>query len=58
MFNLLGENLIPINIFKRPPNYGKTAIEIPEDCAGGLKRAAKDEDGDLSSFVLEAMQGV
>ena len=33
----------------------KAAIEIPEDYFSGLKRAAKDEDGDLSSFVLEAM---
>ena len=33
----------------------KAAIEIPEDYLSGLKRAAKDEDGDLSSFVLEAM---
>ena len=33
----------------------KAAIEIPEDYLSGLKLAAKDEDGDLSSFVLEAM---
>ena len=33
----------------------KAAIEIPDDYLKGLKRAAKDEDGDLSNFVLEAM---
>lgn len=33
----------------------KAAIEIPEDYLDGLKAAARTEDGDLSSFVLEAM---
>ena len=33
----------------------QAAIEIPEDYLNGLKWAAEDEDGDLSSFVLEAM---
>jgi L(+)-tartrate dehydratase alpha subunit len=33
----------------------KAAIEIPEDYLGGLKEAANTEEGDLSSFVLEAM---
>jgi L(+)-tartrate dehydratase alpha subunit len=33
----------------------KAAIEIPEDYLEGLKRAAETEDGDLSSFVLQAM---
>ena len=33
----------------------KAAIEIPDDYLKGLKRAAKDEDGDLSNFVLAAM---
>lgn len=33
----------------------KAAIEIPDDYLAGLKRAAADEDGDLSSFVLQAM---
>ncbi|MGB0504611.1 MAG: fumarate hydratase [Pikeienuella sp.] len=33
----------------------KAAIEIPEDYLNGLKKAAETEDGDLSSFVLEAM---
>ena len=33
----------------------KAAIEIPEDYLTGLKQAATAEDGDLSSFVLEAM---
>ncbi|MEL7281035.1 MAG: fumarate hydratase [Pseudomonadota bacterium] len=33
----------------------KAAIEIPQDYLDGLKAAAKTEDGDLSSFVLQAM---
>jgi len=33
----------------------KAAVEIPGDYLEGLKEAAKTEDGDLSSFVLEAM---
>jgi L(+)-tartrate dehydratase alpha subunit len=33
----------------------EAAVEIPDDYLEGLKEAAKTEDGDLSSFVLEAM---
>ena len=33
----------------------KAAIEIPQDYLDGLKAAAETEDGDLSSFVLQAM---
>ena len=33
----------------------KAASEIPEDYLDGLKQAADVEDGDLSSFVLQAM---
>ena len=33
----------------------KAAIEIPDDYLEGLKQAAEAEDGDLSSFVLDAM---
>ena len=33
----------------------KAAIEIPQDYLEGLQAAAKNEDGDLSSFVLQAM---
>ena len=33
----------------------KAAIEIPQDYLDGLKAIAAVEDGDLSSFVLEAM---
>ena len=33
----------------------KAAIEIPEDYLAGLQAAAETEDGDLSSFVLQAM---
>ena len=52
-----GKTLIPINIIQKTAEtlMEKAAIEIPEDYLSGLKRAAKDEDGDLSSFVLEAM---
>ena len=33
----------------------KAAIEIPQDYLDGLQAAADVEDGDLSSFVLQAM---
>lgn len=33
----------------------RAAIEIPDDYLAGLKKAAAEEDGDLSSFVLQAM---
>lgn len=33
----------------------KAAIEIPQDYLDGLQKAAETEDGDLSSFVLQAM---
>lgn len=33
----------------------KAAIEIPQDYLDGLQAAAETEDGDLSSFVLQAM---
>ena len=33
----------------------KAAIEIPDDYLNGLKAAAAAEDGDVSSFVLDAM---
>ncbi|MCO6049333.1 fumarate hydratase [Mesorhizobium sp. RP14(2022)] len=33
----------------------KAAIEIPDDYLDGLKQAASTEDGDLSSYVLQAM---
>ena len=33
----------------------KAAIEIPDDYLEGLKASASQEDGDLSSFVLQAM---
>ncbi len=33
----------------------QAAIEIPDDYLTGLKQAADAEDGDLSSFVLQAM---
>ena len=33
----------------------KAAIEIPQDYLEGLQAAARSEDGDLSSFVLQAM---
>ena len=33
----------------------KAAIEIPQDYLDGLEATASVEDGDLSSFVLQAM---
>ncbi|KMW57618.1 Fumarate hydratase class I, aerobic [Candidatus Rhodobacter oscarellae] len=33
----------------------KAAIEIPQDYLDGLKKAAASEEGELSSFVLQAM---
>ena len=33
----------------------RAAIKIPEDYLSGLKRVAAREEGDLSSFVLQAM---
>jgi L(+)-tartrate dehydratase alpha subunit len=33
----------------------KAAVEIPDDYLAGLQAAAKTEDGDLASFVLQAM---
>ena len=33
----------------------KAAIDIPQDYLEGLQAAANDEEGDLSSFVLQAM---
>ena len=33
----------------------KAAIEIPDDYLAGLRKAAENEEGDLSAFVLEAM---
>ena len=49
--------MIPINLIKSTAEtlMNKAAIEIPEDYLTGLKQAAETEDGDLSSFVLQAM---
>ena len=49
--------MIPINLIQSTAEtlMDKAAIEIPEDYLQGLQKAAKDEDGDLSSFVLKAM---
>jgi len=49
--------MIPIDTIKSTALslMEKAAIEIPEDYLHGLKRAAAAEDGDLSSFVLQAM---
>lgn len=48
---------IPLPLIQRTAEelMAKAAIEIPEDYLDGLKRAAKTEEGDLSSFVLKAM---
>jgi len=49
--------MIPIDLIQKTAEtlMDKAAIEIPEDYLEGLKAAAETEDGDLSSFVLQAM---
>jgi L(+)-tartrate dehydratase alpha subunit len=49
--------MIPIDVIEQTANtlMDKAAIEIPDDYLTGLKAAADTEDGDLSSFVLQAM---
>ena len=49
--------MIPLSLVRSTAAdlMAKAAIEIPEDYLEGLKAAAKTEDGDLSSFVLQAM---
>ena len=49
--------MIPIDLIRTTAEtlMDKAAIEIPQDYLHGLKAAAGVEDGDLSSFVLQAM---
>ncbi len=49
--------MIPIDVVESTAMtlMEKAAIEIPEDYLQGVKAAAEAEDGDLSSFVLQAM---
>ena len=49
--------MIPIDMIQATAHIlmEKAAIEIPEDYLVGIKRAAAVENGDLSSFVLQAM---
>jgi L(+)-tartrate dehydratase alpha subunit len=49
--------MISIDVIQRTAEtlMDKAAIEIPQDYLDGLKAAAEVEDGDLSSFVLQAM---
>ena len=49
--------MIPIDVIESTANelMAKAAIEIPDDYLTGLKKAADSEDGDLSSYVLQAM---
>ncbi|MET4127583.1 fumarate hydratase [Roseovarius sp. MBR-6] len=49
--------MIPIDLIQSTAEtlMDKAAIEIPEDYLLGLEAAAETEDGDLSSFVLQAM---
>jgi len=51
------ETMIPIDLIRKTSEtlMEKAAIEIPEDYLNGLKAAAATEEGDLSSFVLQAM---
>ncbi|WP_439525963.1 fumarate hydratase [Roseovarius mucosus] len=49
--------MIPIELIQNTAErlMNKAAIEIPDDYLTGLQAAAETEDGDLSSFVLQAM---
>ncbi|MDG1340990.1 MAG: fumarate hydratase [Paracoccaceae bacterium] len=49
--------MIPISLIQQTAEtlMVKAAIEIPQDYLDGLQEAARTEDGDLSSFVLNAM---
>ncbi|MDZ7711223.1 MAG: fumarate hydratase [Roseovarius sp.] len=49
--------MIPIDVIESTAGtlMDKAAIEIPDDYLTGLQHAAETEDGDLSSFVLQAM---
>src|ERR1700742_214518 len=49
--------MIPIDVIQKTAEIlmKKAAIEIPDDYLVGLKAAADAEDGDLSSFGLQAM---
>ena len=49
--------MIPIDLIQSTAErlMEKAAIEIPQDYLTGLKAAADTEDGELSSFVLQAM---
>lgn len=49
--------MIPIGLVQNTAEIlmDKAAIEIPQDYLDGLKATAAVEDGDLSSFVLQAM---
>jgi L(+)-tartrate dehydratase alpha subunit len=49
--------MIPIDVIEATATtlMEKAAIEIPDDYLAGLEAAAETEDGDLSSFVLQAM---
>ncbi len=51
--------MIPLSLIQHTARdlMDKAAIEIPADYLDGLKEAARTEDGDLSSFVLQAMLG-
>ena len=49
--------MIPVSLIESTADslMATAAIEIPDDYLIGLKEAASTEDGDLSSFVLQAM---
>ena len=51
------KNQIPLKVIQETAEIlmRKAAVEIPDDYLSGLKNAAEVEDGDLSSFVLDAM---
>ena len=49
--------MIPVALIQKTAEtlMHTAAIEIPQDYLDGLQEAARTEDGDLSSFVLQAM---
>lgn len=49
--------MIPLSLIQSTAEdlMDKAAIEIPQDYLDGLRATAAVEDGDLSSFVLQAM---
>ena len=54
---MIANGLIPSGLIQETAEQlmARAAIEIPDDYLTGLRAMAADEEGDLSSFVLQAM---